>query len=72
MSNRYNPDYEEIMYMCMTDFDTEMGHSEVEMYPSVEQLKKERECVSECGIVEVNVKFSRVVQEPNYNDRTFK
>ena len=46
-----------------TDWDYEIGNGTVEVYDSIEQLKKERSCVEECGIVEVEVTLKRVVTE---------
>ncbi len=43
--------------MCGTDFQHEMGEVDVTMYSSIEELKRKRKCVRECGIVAVNVEF---------------
>ncbi len=52
-------------YMCMVDFDCELGNAcgGNTVYPSIDDLKKNRRCVSECGIVEVHVHFSQVIQK---------
>lgn len=52
-------------YMCMTDFECEIGaaSSGNVVYPCVETLRKARPCVDGCGIVEVEVRFRRVVCE---------
>lgn len=50
-------------FMCKTDWDYEIGNGIVEVYDSIEQLKKKRSCVTECGIVEVEVTLKRVVTE---------
>lgn len=51
-------------YMCLTDFECELGMASGGnvIHPSVEDCKEYRKCVSECGIVEVKVSFSRVVE----------
>ena len=49
------------VYMCKTDWDYEIGNGTVEVYDTIEQLKKERTCVAECGIVEVEVTLKRVI-----------
>jgi len=55
-----------IGYMDMTDFEFELGMAQSGnvVYPSVEDVLRHRKCASECGIVEVEVKFRRVVMEP--------
>lgn len=52
-------------YMCMTDFDHELGAAcgGVAVYPSVTDLKRCRPCVDECGIVKVKVTFVETIQE---------
>lgn len=51
-------------YMCMIDWECELGGtSHNTIYASEEALKKSHPMWEECGIVEVRVKFSRIVQE---------
>lgn len=52
-------------YMCKTDFFYELGQASngEEIYATVEDLKKGRPCVETCGIVEVEVRLVRVVEE---------
>ncbi len=59
-----------IGYMCLTDFECELGGAEggVAVYTSVEGLRNRRGCVDRCGIVEVEVRARRVVQEASYDD----
>ena len=42
-----------IGYMCKTDYEwhVEVGTFPVEMYPSIDSLKKHKSCFSKCGIV---------------------
>lgn len=56
-------------YMCKTDFEHDMrGASDgARIYPSEGALRRERKCVAECGIVEVRVSLSRVVQEEDFS-----
>ena len=51
-------------YMCKTDWDYELGEAlgGNSIYPSIEDLKKRRKCVSSCGIVKVRVELEEVVQ----------
>jgi len=53
------------LYMCRTDYDHELGAAMGGnvVYPSVEDLKLHRGCITECGIVAVRVEFVRVVEE---------
>lgn len=53
-------------YMCSVDFDYELGKAAggVEVYKSVNDLKKHRHCVdAECGIYEVIVERKKVLKE---------
>lgn len=56
---------EVIGYMCMIDWEHEIGASADgnRVFPSVEALKARHTCADECGIVEVEVRIKRVVQE---------
>lgn len=54
-------------YMCLTDFRCELGKNMRgnTIYPTVEDCIKDRGgCTDECGIIEVEVKALRIVQEP--------
>lgn len=55
-------------YMCKVDFDCELGGASGgnTVYPSVEDLKRSMGCTDQCGIVEVIVTRSRIVQEENF------
>jgi len=55
-------------YMCITDFEEELEFASggVPVYSSIEDIKKERKCVEECGIIMVRVEKYRVVQPPNW------
>lgn len=48
-------------YMCKTDFDFELGsyRGGVEVYESIQDLARCRRCVTECGIVEVEIRVVR-------------
>ena len=50
-------------YMCKTDFTWELGAAldGNTVYPSVEDLKKNRKCWEECGIVKVKILLEEVV-----------
>lgn len=55
-----------IGYMDKTDFDHELGYDPAgtKVYPSVRAVHEDRSCTQECGIVEVEVIFRNVVQQP--------
>lgn len=54
-----------IGYMCLTDWECELGMASGGnvIYPSVDNIEEHRRCVAGCGIVEVEVRFRRVVKE---------
>ncbi len=51
-------------YMCGVDWQHELGEAMGGnvVYPSVDDLKKHRKCVKNCGIVEVKVQLSKWVE----------
>ena len=54
-------------YMCATDYYHELGEGPTnEVYSSIDQLKKARPCVEECGILEIRVSVSKIVQRENW------
>ena len=55
-------------YMCKTDFDFELGHAKdgATVFPSIKALKEYKTCVCECGIVEVEVSLSKIIQDENW------
>lgn len=59
-----------IGYMCLTDFECELGGASGgnTVYPSVDDLRKRRSCIASCGIVEVEVRARRIVQEAPHDD----
>ncbi len=52
-------------FMDKVDFDYELEHNirGNKVFPSVEALKEGQKCADECGIVEVEIKLIRIVQE---------
>lgn len=69
-SNREDRDDQDsavVGYMCLVDFQWELGAAigGNVVYPSIEDCQAQRKCVAECGIVEVEVRFRKVVQQPN-------
>ncbi len=50
-------------YMCMVDWDWELGNASGgnKVYPSIEDLKRCHTCWEECGIVEVEVRMTKVI-----------
>ena len=57
-----------IGYMDKIDFECEIGLASGgnTIYPSIEDLKEHKKCVSECGIVKVEVKLIEVIEESKY------
>lgn len=57
-------------FMCKTDFDYDMrGASDgARIYPSEEALRRERQCIAECGIVAVRVTLERLVQDEDWRN----
>lgn len=58
-------DGEVVGYMCKTDFVWELGGAAGGnvVYPSVRDLKRQRPCTKECGIVEVRVRLAKIIEE---------
>ncbi len=54
-----------IGYMCKTDFEMDLTASDAKVYASIEKLRTGSPCVDGCGIVQVEVKLMRIVQEPS-------
>lgn len=61
-------------YMCKVDWECELGAAMGgnHVYPSVEDLKRHRSCVEQCGIVEVRVYCSRVIQESDFSELAYQ
>lgn len=58
------------LYVCGIDWDVEANYwKEMStlpvLYPSIKQLKKDRLCWQECGIVELNVSLTKWVLKQN-------
>lgn len=58
----------EKLYMCGVDWQHELGEcgGGVSVYSSIKDIKKCRECVAQCGIVEVEVSLVGWAQEQNF------
>lgn len=58
------PDGSVVGFMCRTDWECEIGMASGGnvIYPSVSNIKDVRRCVTGCGIVEVEVRFRRIVE----------
>ena len=56
-----------IGYMCLTDFEIELGAAKGGnvVYPSEQNLREECRCVGQCGIAKVLVIGVDVIQEPD-------
>jgi hypothetical protein len=55
-------------YMCKVDWDFEIGNASDgnKVFPSVANLKEHLKCTDECGIVEVEVRLKRVMQDGQF------
>lgn len=53
-------------YMCLTDFECELGAAEGgnKIYPSVEDCIRCRPCVKSCGVVKVAIRPLKIAQPP--------
>ncbi|AAW59789.1 hypothetical protein GOX2725 (plasmid) [Gluconobacter oxydans 621H] len=56
-------------YMCKTDYDHELGEATggVRVYASLADLKAAQPCVETCGIVQVGIRFLKLVQNANWD-----
>lgn len=63
-------------YMCRTDWDHEIGEGNAaggtRVYESIEDLKSDRSCVTNCGIVKVKVELTEVIEIGEAPWRTLK
>ena len=57
-----------IGYMDKIDFECEIGLAQGgnTIYPTIKDLKKNKKCVEECGIVKVEVKLVKVIEEGRF------
>lgn len=55
-------------FMCLTDWEDEVGSASDgnKVYPSEAALRKARRCTDECGIAEVELRLTRIVQPANF------
>ncbi len=54
-------------YICGTDIhDISLGANDVKIYSSIEDLKINRTCWEECGIIELDIKVKYVSQPVYY------
>ncbi len=63
--NRENDENYVIGYMCRVDWDCELGGAMGgnTIYCDIKDLKEHRKCWKSCGIVEVKVYFSKLVEQ---------
>jgi len=56
-------------YMCKVDWDHELGEAlgGNTVYPSQADLISNKKCTDECGIVEVEIRLKRVIQESDFS-----
>jgi hypothetical protein len=53
-------------YLCGTAWDHDMleARDGVRIYPSVQDLAREKNCIKECGVFEVEVRYVRTIRKP--------
>lgn len=62
-------------YCCGVDWQHELGEAsdlegKMPLYSTVKQLKEERSCWKECGIVEIHLELGKWVKKQNLFPRT--
>jgi hypothetical protein len=55
-----------IYYMCKTDYDYELPNCQTSVFPTIRELKEKLNCVKECGIVEVEIRLLRIIEQQNF------
>lgn len=52
-------------FMCKTDFEMELGKTNggVIIYPTEKDCKNRRDCIDQCGMVEVEIRVVRNITE---------
>lgn len=66
------PDGSVIGYMCMIDWEHEIGQApKTTVYASLNALKQHHPMWEECGIVEVRVNFTQVICEAKFNIKNY-
>lgn len=57
-----------IGYMCGVDFQHELGEAlgDTPVYSSIEELKREKRCWKQCGIVEVKIQLVSWAEKQNF------
>lgn len=57
-----------VIYMCLSDYQYELEHASggFSVYGSIDELKDNRPCVHECGIVELTISSAHIVQDPTH------
>ena len=61
-------DDEGYYYMCATDYDHHIDNDPkgAEVYGDIEDLRRERPCVKQCGITRFRITNVVTVQKPDY------
>ncbi|MDD2933783.1 MAG: hypothetical protein PHO76_07850 [Methylotenera sp.] len=60
------------VFMCRADWEYELLNDTSRVYPTIEKLKEERKCVEGCGIVELEFKLKRIVEQGTLNSTDAK
>lgn len=70
MNNKTTRDEPVIAYMDLTDFEHELGYDSngTVVYAAPEDVLRLRKCAMECGVVEVEIRFRRIVMEPRQDE----
>jgi hypothetical protein len=56
------------VFMDKIDWECEIDGIPTTVYPSLESLEKNRDCLDHCGIVEVEVKLIRIIKESKLDE----
>ena len=54
-------------YICGTDWQHEMEITEIEVYPSVVELKRHSKCWKQCGIIKLEIRKSCWIEPQDFS-----
>jgi len=50
-------------YACGVDWQHDLGEARIDLYPTVESLKRNRTCWKQCGIVKLEISLGEWVEQ---------
>lgn len=56
-----------LYYACLTDWTHERDYLPIRLYKSLEKLKRDRDCVNECGIIQLEIKET-IIQDSDFSE----